>query len=308
MYSDGMRGGSRRPPGRRRFLRSALDVCLGVVGASWRPGVAWAAPASHPGLVASGDLRTAASWASARSTPLRGQYQSFDSTLYLQQRLESHASGVDVFAVSTFNPEQARLFHEMQDSLEQTYGPDLTRFLWMHEILGRLPFELNSVGQEIVDFDLSSTRGAFVTHMVELAGYFHENYLTLDGRYYPISIWKTDTIRGDFVRAVEEARSAVASCCGKAQQSASRGKSRRDRVLRAAARSASDPAALGHHHAPQSHELQRAPRGARAGADRRLQRRSIVAPDHQCLSWTVTVLSADDRAGPDPPFATCDGL
>ena len=313
MYLDGMRGGSRRLQGRRRFLRSVLDACFGAASAHWCSGVALAAPASQSGLVASRDLRSlddyieavtfwkqrcdlngdglfderdlleflgrkgtqpgdeafhfgfdldgddaagnadiqllfdllsrfpggfaldpfadvtslqtiaayypwytnAASWASARSTPLRGQYQSLDSTLYLQQRLEGHASGVDVFAVSTFNPEQARLFHEMQDGLEQTYGPDLTRFLWMYEILGRLPFELNNVGQEIVDFDLSSTRGAFVAHMVELAGYFHDNYLTLDGRYYPIWIWKTDTIRGDFVRAVEEARSAVASCCGK---------------------------------------------------------------------------------------------
>ncbi len=313
MSLDGMRGGSRRLPGRRRFLRSILDVCLAAVGAGWFSGEASAAPANRAGLVLSRDLRspdayfeavtfwkqrcdingdglfdeqdlleflgrkgarprdeafhfafdlngddsvgntdiqllfelldrfpegfaldpfadvtslqtiaayypwytTPASWARARSTPLRGQYQSFDSTVYLQQRLEGHASGVDVFAISTFNSQQARLFHDMQAGLEQIHEPDLTRFLWLYEILGRLPFELNSVGQEIVDFNDSSTRTAFVSHMVELAGYFHDNYLTLNGRYYPIWIWKTDTIRGNFVQAVQDARSAVRSCCGK---------------------------------------------------------------------------------------------
>lgn len=313
MYSDGRRDGFRRPPDRRRFLRSVVNACLGAAGASWFAGVVSAAPASHPGLVASRDLRslddyieavtfwkqrcdlngdglfdeqdlleflgrkgaqpgdaafhfafdlngddavgngdiqllfdlltrfpegfaldpfadvtslptiaayypwysTPASWASARSTPLRGQYQSFDSTLYLQQRLEAHASGVDVFAVSTFSAQQAAQFHEMQDGLEHTYGADLTRFLWLYEILGQLPFELNNVGQEIVDFDAPATRAAFVAHMIELAGYFHDNYVTLDGQYYPIWIWKTDTIRGNFVQAVEDARSAVRSCCGK---------------------------------------------------------------------------------------------
>lgn len=158
---------------------------------------------------------TPASWARARSTPLRGFYQSFDSTLYLQQRLEAHASGIDVFAVSTFNPQQARMFHDMQAGLEETHDPDLSRFLWLYEILGRLPFELNSFGQEIVDFNESSTRSAFVAHMVELSGYFHDNYVILDDGHYPVWIWKTDTIRGDFVRAVEEARSAVRSCCDK---------------------------------------------------------------------------------------------
>ena len=156
-----------------------------------------------------------ASWDRARSTPLRGRYHSFDSSVYRQQRLEAHASGIDVFAVSTFNPDNTRQFHLMQEELERTREPELTRFLWLYEILGRLPFTLNDIGQEIVNFDNPQTRAAFVAHMVELAGYFHDNYLTLDERYYPIWIWKTDTIRGDFVQAVQDARFAVRSCCGR---------------------------------------------------------------------------------------------
>ena len=146
---------------------------------------------------------TPASWDRARSTPLRGRYHSFDANVYRQQRLEAHASGIDVFAVSTFNPDNARQFHAMQEELERTWEPELTRFLWLYEILGRLPFTRNDIGQEIVNFDDPDTSAAFVAHMVELAGYFHGNYLTLD-EYSPVWIWKTDTMRGDFVQAVQD--------------------------------------------------------------------------------------------------------
>ena len=74
----------------------------------------------------------------------------------------------------------------MQESLEQVRDLGLTRFLWMYEILGRLPFTFNAVGQEIINFDDQPTRNAFVDHMVELAGYFHDNYLTLASGHYPV--------------------------------------------------------------------------------------------------------------------------
>ena len=61
-----------------------------------------------------------------------------------------------------------RQFHSMQESLEQAHDLGLTRFLWMHEILGRLPFTFNAVGQEIINFDDQPTRNAFVDHIVEL--------------------------------------------------------------------------------------------------------------------------------------------
>ena len=154
-------------------------------------------------------------WDVAASVPVRGRYHSLDPVVYLQQRLEAHAAGIDVFAVSTApDPDEVRRFHDMQAELERTEAPALTRFLWLYEILGRLPFLLNSVGQEIVNFDDPATYQAFILHMVELAEYFHDNYLTIDGTYYPIWIWKTDTIRGDFVRAVSDARDAVRSRFG----------------------------------------------------------------------------------------------
>ena len=158
---------------------------------------------------------TPTSWQFARAIPLRGRYLSHDATVYLQQRLEAHASGIDVFAVSTFSPASARQFHAMQDPVEFTYGAGLSRFLWMYEILGRLPYTFNTVGQEIVNFDDPVTRAAFEAHMVELAGYFHENYLSLPTGHYPVWIWKTDTIRGDFVQAVRDARAAVRTTRGK---------------------------------------------------------------------------------------------
>lgn len=155
-------------------------------------------------------------WDFATSLPVRGRYQSLDPRVYLHQRLEAHAAGIDIFAVSTSGrPLQVRRFHDMQAELEATEDPALTRFLWLYEILFRLPFTLNEVGQEIVNFDETTTRDLFVANMVELADYFHDNYLVLDGRYYPIWIWKTDTIRGDFVAAVTAARSAVLQRFGK---------------------------------------------------------------------------------------------
>ena len=108
-----------------------------------------------------------------------------------------------------------RQFHSMQESLEQVHDLGLTRFLWMHEILGRLPFTFNAVGQEIINFDDQPTSNAFVDHMVELDGYFHDHYLTLASGHYPVWIWKTDTIRGNFVQAAEDARSAVLDRVGK---------------------------------------------------------------------------------------------
>ena len=155
-------------------------------------------------------------WNVAASIPVRGRYNSLDPVVYLRQRLEAHAAGIDIFAVSTSPfPEDVRRFHDMQAELERTEDPALTRFLWLYEILGRLPFQLNSIGQEIVNFDDPFTRQDFVVQMVELASYFHDNYLTIDGTFYPIWIWKTDTIRGDFVRAVSDARDAVRGQLGK---------------------------------------------------------------------------------------------
>ena len=61
----------------------------------------------------------------------------------------------------------------------------------MYEILARLPFVVGGFGREIVNFDDPTTRQDFILHMVELASYFHDNYLTIDGTYYPIWIWKT---------------------------------------------------------------------------------------------------------------------
>jgi hypothetical protein len=159
---------------------------------------------------------SAPAWDVATSIPVRGRYNSFDPAVYLQQRLEAHAAGIDIFAVSTSPaPEEVGRFHAMQADLERTQDPALTRFLWLYEILGRLPFTLNEFGQEIVNFDHADTRESFIGHMLELAGYFHANYLTIDGTYYPVWIWKTDTIRGDFVRAVSEARDAVKRQLGK---------------------------------------------------------------------------------------------
>ena len=156
------------------------------------------------------------SWDFATSVPVRGRYQSLDPRVYLHQRLEAHAAGIDIFAVSTAGiPPQVRRFHDMQAELEATEYPALTRFLWLYEILFRLPFTLNEFGQEIVNFDEVKTHDLFVSNMVELADYFHDNYLVLDGRYYPIWIWKTDTIRGDFVGAVSAARNAVLQQFGK---------------------------------------------------------------------------------------------
>ena len=155
-------------------------------------------------------------WDFAASVPVRGRYDSFDPVVYLRQRLEAHAAGIDIFAVSTAPlPDDVRRFHDMQAELERTEDPALTRFLWLYEILGRLPFLLNDIGQEIVDFDDPTTSQTFILNMVELAGYFHDNYLTIDGTYYPIWIWKTDTIRGDFVQAVSDARFAVRDRFGK---------------------------------------------------------------------------------------------
>ena len=155
-------------------------------------------------------------WNFAASVPVRGRYHSFDPVAYLQQRLEAPVAGIDIFAVSTSpRPDDVRRFHDMQAELERTEDQALTRFLWLYEILGRLPFLLNSIGQEIVDFDDPTTRQDFILHMVELASYFHDNYLTIDGAYYPIWIWKTDTIRGDFVQAVSDARDAVRGQFGK---------------------------------------------------------------------------------------------
>ena len=114
-----------------------------------------------------------------------------------------------------FSPADAQQFHSMQESLEQVHDPSLTRFLWLYEILGRLPFTFNAVGQEIVNFDDQQTRNAFVDHMVELAGYFHDNYLTLASGHYPVWIWKTNTIRGNFAQAAQDARSAVRDRVGK---------------------------------------------------------------------------------------------
>ena len=155
-------------------------------------------------------------WKFAASIPTRGKYQSLEPEVYLRQRLEAHAAGIDIFAVSTSpDPNEVRHFHAMQAELERTEDPALTRFLWLYELLGRLPYTLNTVGQEIVDFDDPLTRGRFVADMAELAGYFHENYLLLDEQYFPIWIWKTNTIRGDFVGTVSEARETVRQEVGK---------------------------------------------------------------------------------------------
>ena len=154
-------------------------------------------------------------WEGVTSLPVRGTYRSQDPKVYLQQRLEAHAAGIDIFAVATFSDDLAREFHEMQAELERDYDPSVTTFLWLYEILGRLPWSFNDEAQEIVNFDEPVTRQAFVTQMVALAGYFHVNYLTIEDTYYPVWIWKTDTIRGNFVGAVEAAREAVRREYGK---------------------------------------------------------------------------------------------
>jgi len=155
-------------------------------------------------------------WNKAASVPVRGRYQSLDPVVYLRQRLEAHVAGIDIFAVSTSpSSDEVRRFHDMQAELERTEDPALTRFVWLYEILARLPFVVGDFGREIVNFDDPTTRQDFILHMVELASYFHDNYLTIDGTYYPIWIWKTDTIRGDFVHAVSDARDAVRSQFGK---------------------------------------------------------------------------------------------
>lgn len=154
-------------------------------------------------------------WRGARSIPLRGPYDSNDRAVYLEQRLEAHAAGIDVFAVSAFTAAQAERFHAMQAPLAQAREPALTRFLWLYEIFARLPFTLNRFGAQTFDFDARRTRATFVAQMVHLAGFFDDNYLTIDGRFHPVWIWVSHTIRGDFAGAVQEARAAVRSCCGK---------------------------------------------------------------------------------------------
>ena len=63
-------------------------------------------------------------WNVAASVPVRGRYNSFDPVVYLRQRLEAHAAGIDIFAVSTSPfPEDVRRFHDMQAELERTEDP-----------------------------------------------------------------------------------------------------------------------------------------------------------------------------------------
>lgn len=150
------------------------------------------------------------SWRTAQSIPTRGRYDSKDPKIYLSQRDEAHRHGIDVFAVSTF---QHKEFIDLLNKPEvRKKGPEFNKFLWLYEIADSLRIgheDLDDTIIPIIDFDEGHNRNKFIKDMLELAEHFDENYMLLDGKYFPVWFWVTDIFRGDFLSVAQEARAIV---------------------------------------------------------------------------------------------------
>jgi hypothetical protein len=164
------------------------------------------------------------SWSTAQSIPLRGRYDSKNPKVYLEQRLEAHRNGIDVFAVSTF---QHREFMNLLNTHEvRKKGPKFNEFFWLYEIfdslkityedfrgeivqIGDLRVPIESGRIPVIDFDNPFNRNKFIQDTLDLSDGFDENYMLLDGKYFPVWFWVTDIFRGDFRSVAIEARKRV---------------------------------------------------------------------------------------------------